>query len=159
MDIFLIFIASFCLLTGFVGCIIPGVPGLPFAYLGMIVLQITERVQFSVAQMLIWLGLVIVVQIIDYLTPMWGTRRWGGSKAGIWGSMIGTLAGVVLFPPWGILIGPFVGAFIGEIINERSFEKATRAGYGALIGFMAGTALKLVVCGVLIFYFVKALLA
>ncbi|MCD8262686.1 MAG: DUF456 domain-containing protein [Bacteroides sp.] len=158
MDIFLIFIASFCLLTGFVCCIIPGVPGLPFAYLAMIILQVTERVQFSVAQMLIWLCLVIVVQIIDYLTPMWGTRRWGGSKAGIWGSMIGTLAGVILFPPWGIVIGPFVGAFIGEIINKRSFEKATRAGYGALIGFIAGTALKLVVCGVLIFYFVKALI-
>ena len=85
MDILLIILGAICLLVGFAGCFLLVLPGPPLSYLGLILLHFTDRVQFSVTQLVIWGVLVIVVQLLDYLTPVLGTKYGGGSKWGNWG--------------------------------------------------------------------------
>jgi uncharacterized protein YqgC (DUF456 family) len=94
----------------------------------------------------------------DYLLPVLGVKKWKGSKWGNIGCIIGTVAGLFLFPPWGIISGPFLGAVLGELILARKkTSEALKAGFGAFIGFILGTVLKLSVCGWFIFCFIKAL--
>jgi uncharacterized protein YqgC (DUF456 family) len=170
MDILLIILGAICLLLGLVGCVAPVVPGVPLSYLGLWLLHWIERVQFSWQFLLIWAVVTIVIQVLDYFIPAWGTKKFGGSKYGVWGSTIGLLAGLFM-GPMGIILGPFIGAVLGEMIyfnrhpqsadNQAAnsdFNRALRAGLGSFIGLLTGTVLKLICCGMMVFYFVKELL-
>ena len=157
MDILLIIIGSICLLAGLIGCIVPMLPGPPIAYLALVLLHFTDKVQFTITQLFLWLLLVIAIQVLDYFIPMFGVKRFGGNSWGNWGCIICTFAGLFLFPPWGVIIGPFAGAFIGELLGGKETHHALKAGFGAFVGFLMGTVLKVAVCGWFIFCFISAL--
>ena len=156
IDIILITLGGICLIIGLLGCIVPMIPGPPISYAGLLLLHITDKVQFATSQLLIWLLLVVVVQMLDYFTPIIGSKYSGGSKWGSWGCLIGSIVGIVFFSPWGIIIGPFGGAFIGELLGDKSAKEALKSGIGALIGFLVGTVFKVAVCGYFVWCFVKA---
>lgn len=148
MDILLSIIALLLLIAGIAGCVLPVLPGPPLAYGGLLLLHITERVEFSPSQLLGWLAIVIVLQVLDYVTPILGSKYSGGTEYGNRGCLAGTILGL-FFMPWGIILGPFLGAVAGELLGGRDMAHAVRAGFGSLIGFMLGTLLKIIVC----FYF------
>ena len=153
LDIILIILGVLCLITGLMGCILPFLPGLPVAYLGLVLLHFTDKVQYTTTQLIVWLLIVLVVQVLDYFTPMLGSKYSGGSRWGNWGCIIGTLIGL-LFLPWGVIFGPFLGAVIGELLGNKEFSQALRSGVGSLIGFLLGTFLKFVVCGYFCYQFI-----
>lgn len=158
LDIILIILGSICLIVGLIGCILPMIPGPPISYAGLLLLHITDIVQFSTAQVLFWLLLVVIVQVLDYFTPILGSKYSGGTKWGSWGCLIGSVVGVIFFSPWGIIVGPFAGAFIGELLGDRSTRDALKSGIGALLGFLLGTVVKVVVCGYFVWCFIKVLI-
>ena len=96
LDIILIILGVLCLITGLMGCILPFLPGPPVAYLGLVLLHFTDKVQYTTTQLIVWLLIVLVVQVLDYFTPMLGSKYSGGSRWGNWGCIIGTLIGVVV---------------------------------------------------------------
>ena len=145
MDIFLIIVGILCLLTGLAGCILPVLPGVPLAYGGLLLLHLTDRVQFSAAQLLVWLLVVAVIQVLDYFIPLLGTKYTGGTKWGTRGCLAGTIVGL-FFMPWGIILGPFLGAVAGELLGGRETAQALKSGLGSVLGFLLGTVLKCAVC-------------
>lgn len=157
MDIFLIVIGALCLILGLIGCIVPALPGVPLAYAALWLLHITDKVSFSWQFLLMWGIVVVLVQLLDYFVPIWGTKVAGGTKKGVWGSTIGLIVGL-FFGPWGILLGPFVGAVLFEWIGTENFNQALRSGWGSFLGLMVGTVLKLICCGMMIYYFIAALI-
>lgn len=154
LDIVLIVVGAICVVVGLIGCIVPVLPGAPLNYVGIILLHLTSVVDFSPQFLIGWGIVVIIVQLLDYYIPVWGTKKLGGGKKGAWGSAIGIVAGL-FFPPWGIIVGPFVGAVVGELFDDKEFKEALKAGLGAFAGFLAGTVMKLVVAIILSFYFFK----
>ncbi len=156
MEWFLIILAGLLILLSVAGNILPGLPGTPLGYVGLLVLHATDKVQFSTTFLIVWAVIVIVVQVLDYVVPAWGTKKFGGSKAGVWGSTIGLVLGLFM-GPWGIIIGPFIGAMIGELINGKEKEEAIKAAWGSFIGLLAGTTLKLICSGFMIYYYIEAL--
>lgn len=157
MDILLIILGVICLIAGFAGCVAPVLPGPPIAYLALLFLHFTDKVSFTTGQLLIWLTVVAIVQIIDYFIPLMGVKKFGGTKWGNWGCLLGSIAGVMFFPPWGIILGPFFGAIAGELLGGKDSSYALKAGFGAFIGFLMGTLLKVITCGWFLFVFFKAL--
>ena len=156
MDIALYILAGLCLLVGTIGCILPGLPGVPLAYLGLIFMHVTDKYQYSWTFMLVWLGIVIIISVLDFIIPAWGTKKFGGTKAGAWGATIGMIVGL-FFGAWGIILGPFIGAVIGEMIANRADANALKAGFGSFLGILSGTVLKLICCGFMIYYYIKTL--
>ena len=157
-DVLLIILGSLCLLIGLAGCILPALPGPPLAYAGMLLLHFTERTQFTTVELIVWLVLVIIVQILDYFVPLLGAKYSGGSRWGERGCLAGTLVGL-FFMPWGIILGPFLGAVIGELLGGRETKDALRSGLGSLLGFLLGTFVKCALCGYFIWKFVETLVA
>ena len=159
LDIILIVFGAICLLLGLAGSILPVLPGPPLSYVGILLLHFTDCVQFSITQLVIWGILVLLTIAADYILPVIGVKKWNGSKWGNIGCIVGMIAGIFIFPPWGIIFGPFVGAVLGELLfAKKKTPEALKAGFGAFIGFILGTVFKLAVCGWLIFCFVKALI-
>ncbi|MCF8219385.1 MAG: DUF456 domain-containing protein [Bacteroidales bacterium] len=154
MDVALIIIGAFLMLIGLAGCIFPVLPGPPISYVGILLLHFTEKYSFSDQFLLIWFFLAAAVTILDYIIPIYGTKKFGGSKRGVWGSAIGLVIGL-FFLPVGIIIGPFIGAYIGEMTEENNSSKALKSALGSFIGFLTGTMMKLAVSGIMLFHFVK----
>ena len=157
MDIFLIVTGIILLLAGIAGCIIPFLPGPPLVYGSLILVQISSYKPFTEKFLIIWALVTILVVIADYYIPIWGTKKFGGTKGGIWGATIGLILGIFLFPPVGLIIGPFIGAFVGEMINNQDSSKAFRSAIGSFIGFIAGTFMKLGISIVMGYYFFTAI--
>lgn len=157
MEILLVLLSFLCLLAGLAGCVLPVLPGPPLAYAGLLLLQWSGHADFPTGQLVVWLLVVAIVQVLDYFVPMLGSKWSGGSRWGTRGCLAGTLVGL-FFMPWGILVGPFAGAVVGELLGGRQMGRALRSGFGSLLGFLLGTVLKCVVCGYFVWLFAAALL-
>jgi len=156
MDIVLLILAALCMLVGLIGCIVPGLPGVPIAYAGLWIAQATERVDFSWQALLVWGIVTIVVTVLDYVVPALGTKRYGGTKWGVWGSTIGVFVGM-FFGAVGVIVGPLAGAVLGEMLNGKEWREALRAGWGSFIGLLFGTILKLICCGLMTVSLIQAI--
>ncbi|SKB80289.1 hypothetical protein SAMN03080601_01238 [Alkalitalea saponilacus] len=158
LDILLIAVGALLLIVGLIGCVLPVLPGPPISFLSLILLQLSRWGDFS--SRFLWMAafLAIMVTVLDYLVPVWGTKRFGGTGKGIWGASIGLVVGF-FFAPWGIVVGPFLGAFVGEMMAHDDSNRAIRAAFGSFVGIIAGVVLKLVVSGYFMWHFFKELFA
>ena len=142
------------MIVGIIGCLVPVLPGPPFSFLGLILLHISRFGHFS-TPILITMGVItVVVTIMDYIVPVWGTRQLGGSKYGTRGATVGLIIGLFL-GPLGIILGPLIGAFVGEMLFKDDINYALKAGFGSLLGFLTGIGLKLAASFIMTFYFFK----
>lgn len=152
----LIILGLILVLAGFIGCILPILPGPPLSFIALIILSYAKDWEpFSVTFLIVMGGLTGLATILDYVIPAAGAKKYGASKFGMWGSVLGLLIGLFVFPPFGMFIGGFVGAVVGELLAGREREKALRVGWGVFVGNLAGIGLKMAFCGVMIFFYIK----
>ena len=143
-------------LIAIIGSLLPLLPGPPIAYIGLLLQQLREPNPFSTKFLLIFAAIVVASLVLDYLIPIWGTKKFGGTKYGVWGCTLGFLAAFWL-GPMGVIIGPFVGAFLGEMLAGQNSSKSLKAAFGSFVGFLLGSFLKLVVCFFMLFYIIKSI--
>lgn len=145
-------------LFGIVGSIMPGLPGPPVSWVGMLLVFFAEKGTdnpMTLTVLIVWLVITVVVSILDYVVPAWTTRAAGGHKAASTGALIGLLAGIFL-TPIGMIAGALLGASIGELmVTDKGVFAAFKAGLGAFVGFIFGTGLKLITSGIMCYLIVK----
>ena len=144
------------IVAGLVGSLLPVIPGPPIAFLGLWMQQLRNPGPFTPSFLWTWVGVVIVVLFLDYFIPIWGTRKFGGSKYGVWGCTLGFLAAFWM-GPLGVIIGPFVGAFLGELVANQTQKQALRAAFGAFLGFLGGSLIKIIVCLLMGYYLITSI--
>jgi uncharacterized protein YqgC (DUF456 family) len=147
-SIFLLSIGFIFALTGIAGSVLPVIPGPPLSFLSLLIISFekdwrafntfSNDTLFLIIMGVIALGLVV----IDYIIPALGAKKFGASKLGLAGSIIGMIVGI-FFSPLGIFIGAFIGAVAGELISGKRSETAIKIGMGTFLGNIAGTAMKL----------------
>lgn len=143
MDILCILIGFLFMLVGIAGSILPILPGTPISWLGLVVLYLAPSLEFDWTFIIITGIVGIGIYIMDYIIPALGTKQFGGSKAGAWGTTIGLVMGILAPIPFGIIIGPFVGALVGELaFNKTEGPQAFKAAIGSFLGFLASTFIK-----------------
>ena len=153
--IIVLLIAVLLSLTGIVGAIAPALPGPPLSFASLLMVYFTCPGTIS-TELLIWmLVLTIIVSVLDYVAPIWLTKVGGGSKAAIWGSTLGLIAGL-FFMPIGLIVGPLAGAFFGEMTNNSSVGKATRVALMSFVSFLLTTGAKLILSALMTFYTLEA---
>ncbi|MGX7667513.1 DUF456 domain-containing protein [Flavobacterium pedocola] len=147
MEYFLLITGFICMLVGIAGSFLPVLPGPPISWVGLLLIYLTKAVPNDYLVLGITLAIAIFVGILDYVIPAKGTKRFGGSSYGIWGTNIGLIVGLIVPIPFGVIIGPFVGALVGELIyDSQDHRRAMKAATGSFIGFLASTFIKFVVC-------------
>ncbi len=159
MDIFLAVAAILLALVGIAGSVIPILPGPPISWVGLLLVSFTDYYDRPGWFLWLWLGVVVVVTLADNLLPVVMTRKFGGSRAATWGTVLGMIVGM-FFGPWGLVLGPFAGAYIGEVVGNRSEgHVALRVATGAFFAFIGGVGLKLIASGLLAWYIATELIA
>jgi uncharacterized protein YqgC (DUF456 family) len=157
-DYVLLILGIILMLIGIIGCLVPVLPGPPLSFLGLILLHVSRFGQFTPAVLIVMASITVVVSILDYIVPIWGTKRFGGSKYGTRGATVGLIIGLFLGPV-GIILGPLIGAVVGELIFKDNMSYALKAGFGSLLGFLTGIGLKLAASFIMTFYFVREWIA
>ena len=155
METLLIILALVCCIVGLLGSILPALPGAPISYVGLLLLLPCEGAAISTTALWVYGIFLAIVSILDYVAPVWLTNVSGGSKQATRGSMIGLIAGLFVFPPWGLIFGPFVGAFIGELMANSSKGKALKVALMSFLGFILTTGVKIIYSGILLFMVIK----
>ena len=153
-DVGLMVLGSILLLVGFIGCVVPVLPGVACAYAALWTLYPTTYALPTERLLVGGIGAAVVI-ILDYFVPALGAKKFNCSKWGIFGCMVGTIVGI-FFAPLGIILGPFLGAVAGEIVAGKNASAALRGGFGALLGFIAGVLLKFVACALFTWWFIQA---
>jgi len=154
-------LAVVCVLLGLAGCILPALPGPPLSWVGLFIVWAArgfEPESFGATAALVLLGVTVVVTVLDFFAPMIGAKRYGASRWGVWGSVVGLLVGMIWFPPFGMIAGTFVGALLGETAHGRTTRQSLRAAWGVFVGTMLGIVVKLVVSGVIAWYVLREVL-
>ena len=147
MDLLLVCLGFSSIILGIVGSFLPVLPGTPLAWLGLLLLYFTDGVPTNYWILGVTFAVMVVISILDYTIPAHGTKRFGGSSYGVWGTNIGLVVGIFAPIPLGFIIGPFVGAFVGEMIyNSTDHKRALKAATGSFIGFLASSFMKFMVC-------------
>ncbi|MDA7532902.1 DUF456 domain-containing protein [Verrucomicrobia bacterium] len=137
-------IAEGFMVIGAVGSMLPAIPSTPVVFLA----ALGHKIYFgdnSISYLILAiLGVITLFSLImDYIASLVGARKLGATWRGVAGALIGGILGLFL-GPWGILIGPFIGALTFEMMGGRQFEEASKAGFGALLGIVAGTLGKFI---------------
>ena len=153
-SICLIATGAICLAIGFVGCVVPVLPGVACAYAALWTLYPTPFA-LTTERLLVGGAIAMVVIVLDYVVPAIGAKKFNCSKWGVFGCMAGTFVGI-FFAPFGIILGPFLGAVAGELIAGKTLSAATHGGVGALLGFIAGVLLKFIACALFTWWFIQA---
>ena len=158
MDLLLVVLGSILLVVGIIGCFVPIIPGPIIGYFALLVLEISEK--YDIANHWLWIFAIaaVAVSLIDNIIPVYATKKYGGSRAGTLGSLVGLVLGLLFFPPFGFIFGPFLGAFAGELYVQKSEVKlALRAAIGSLLGVLAGSLLKLALVLWMAYWFYAAI--
>lgn len=160
MDSILVTIGLICMIVGIIGSFLPVLPGTPLSWMGLVLISLTSAVPLNYWLLSISGIVMLVVTFFRILDSCKGTKHFGGSKYGVWGTNIGIVAGLIVPIPFGVIIGPFVGAFIGELINNFNNPKgALKAAFGSFLGFLASTfisvMISLIYLGIFIYLFWK----
>ncbi len=160
METFIAILAIVLGIVGIIGSVVPALPGPPVSWVGLLLLYIwgggsnASGEPVSTTFLLVWLAIVIVVSILDYVVPAYFTKLTGGSKYGSWGAVAGLFLGLI-FPPVGIILGSLLGAFAGELMFAgKDTTGSIKSAFGAFLGFLFGTGIKLISSAVMLFYIV-----
>ena len=156
MSLALTILGALALLVGFIGCVVPLIPGPFVGFCGLLCLLLTPRPP-STAMLVVMGVLVAVVTVVDYVVPAMGAKKFHCTRWGTTGCFIGTIVGM-FFLPLGLVLGPFLGAFVGELVAGRTADAAARGGFGALLGFLSGVFIKFLVCVCMAAYFVMCVM-
>ena len=155
--VLLAILCSVLMVVAIVGVFVPVIPGVPLAWLGLFIYAIgTGFERISVATIVVFSVLTVLIMLIDFLAPMLGAKIYEASRYGILGAFIGLIVGLIVFSFWGIIIGPFIGAFIAELIVKRRPKGAFKSAAGTLVGFIASTLIKTIYILIMIGFFIAS---
>ncbi|MBT8252914.1 MAG: DUF456 domain-containing protein [Bacteroidia bacterium] len=154
MDIFLIILGAFFMILGLIGSFLPVLPGPLTSWIGLLFLHLTEAVPMNWSFLIFTLIIALGIWVLDYFIPAMGTRKFGGSRAGMIGTTIGLLIGLFFLGPFGIIIGPFLGALVGELINKSDSRTAVKAAFGSFLGFLTSAFIKFIVAIIFLGFFI-----
>ena len=148
MDSTLVHLISIVLLIlGILGTFIPVLPGLLLSLCGVLIYKFGADAPLPMIYVWIFVFLTAISVLLNYVIPARTNRKYGGTRWGSVGSVIGTLVGMFFIPiPFGFLIGMFLGVFIGELLHDATDKKkAWNSTKGAFIGFLYGTGFNFMV--------------
>jgi uncharacterized protein YqgC (DUF456 family) len=158
IEVLIYTIALVMAVVGIIGCIIPALPGPPLAYASLVLLYLFDNPDNEISGkfMLVWAAVIAAVSILDYVIQPYFTKITGGSSLAVRYSIAGMVAGMIFFPPFGIVAGSFIGALIAElVVNKKPLQNSLLAAFGAFLGFIFGTGLKLAATVTMLYYIIR----
>ena len=143
-----------------IGSVLPGLPGPPLAWAGILLMYFFGGTNgagepMSLTLLFVLLGVTVVVTVLDFIVPAWFTKLTGGSRYASTGAILGLLAGLILPLPFGMVMTSLLGAFLFELLlGGKGAGDSLKSSLGAFLGFLSGTGVKLIASAVMLYYII-----
>ena len=157
MDIFLLILSFAVMIAGIIGSIIPALPGPLSSWIGLFIFSNISNVEVSSRLLIFSLLIALIIFVLDYIIPIYTSKKFGASKYGIIGASTGTLIGLFL-PPFGIIFGAIIGAIVGELLLNKNFEKSLKASAGVFLGLLVSGFTKALISIVFLVIYINLFL-
>jgi len=159
MDILLLVVIAFILIiVGLIGVALPILPGVPLAWLGVLIFAWSTGFQkISIFTVLIFLLLTVIAQLLDFFVPLIGGKKYKASRWGIFGAISGMIIGFFTFNPLWLIILTIFGAFLGEILSGKEISGASRSALGFFLGFITSALIRIVIILIMLGFTIAAL--
>ncbi|NLW25680.1 MAG: DUF456 domain-containing protein [Clostridia bacterium] len=139
------------LIIGLIGTILPFLPGTGLMFFALLVYGFFDKWTAFSPLFVLGVGFLTLLSILlDYFSGVVGARKFGATKSGIWGGLIGSFLGVLFGGPLGLIWGVIIGVILGEIVSGKDIERAFKTSLGTIIG-MAGGVIAQFIIALLIF--------
>ena len=140
--------------VGLIGTVLPIFPGTVIILAAAIIHRTVLGAEKSVgwATIAVLALLTLASYAVDLVSGYLGAKYFGATRWGAFGALLGALVGLFFGIP-GLFVGPVVGAVVGEFIGGKRMIDAGRAGWGSLLGNLAGMLAKLVIALLMITIF------
>ena len=136
-------ISAGLILIGLLGTVLPVLPGIPLAFMGMLLAAWAGGFEKISILTIVVLGLLTAASVaVDFFASLIGAKRAGASKLAMLGGALGGLIGFLVLNIVGLIIGPFIGVVAVEMFRGKSAREAGKIGLGTWIGMAVGVALK-----------------
>jgi len=144
MEIFAWTLTALLMLVGFIGVVVPLLPGTALILFAAILHKLLLPTAFSWGA-IGWLGAIFALSVVaDFGGVLVGTKYFGGGKWGMAGAGAGAFIGMFFSLP-ALIFGTIFGAVAAEkFIAKKSGRTSLLAGAGAAAGFLLSTAVRLV---------------
>ncbi|GAB3045126.1 DUF456 domain-containing protein [Stenotrophomonas tumulicola] len=142
LSFILYLLAAVSVLLGIAGVVLPALPGIPLVFAGLLLAAWADGfAHVGWPTLLVLAVLTLLSLLVDVLATVVGAQRVGASRKALWGTFIGSIAGL-FFMPLGLFLGPLLGALAGEYWHSRELGRSTRVGLATWLGILLGLALK-----------------
>ena len=154
-EIILFAISIIIMTAGMAGIIVPIIPSIPLIWLGSFIYAVfTHFEKITWVILLIFALLTIFSIVLENIGNVYGAKKFGATKWGIIGSVVGTGVGFYTGGPVGLILGPVIGTIVFEFIGGKGYKGALKSGLGNFVGFLGGSILKFVVGLAMIIVFI-----
>ncbi len=145
------------LIIGVLMSLFPVLPGIPIIFAVFLVYGLVEGFHHITPLFLAAMFMVTVLSyVIDNVAGWWGAKKFGASRVGVYGAILGGGMLGVFNPVLGIIIGPFIGAVVAELIFSRcALQDALKVGVGTLVGFAGGSIVRSIVALFMVIVFLN----
>jgi uncharacterized protein len=157
MEIFLLVLAVLLAIGGLIGCVVPALPGPPIAWVGILLVQWAIH-PYSTTLIVVTGIITLLVVLFDYYLPILTAKKFGATKQGIWGSIIGMTLGIFL-TPIGMIAGLIIGSIVGDLIAGQSARQAARSASGTILGTLITIGVKLTWCCILSWFIISRIIS
>lgn len=160
MEIVVAIIAVVCAIVGIIGSVAPALPGPPLAWIGLLLMYLWGGTDgsgetMSLTILLVMLGVTVLVTVLDYVVPAWFTKVTGGSRYASRGAVLGLFLGMFIPLPAGMIATSLICSFLAELVfGQKDAAGSLKSAFGAFLGFLFGSGIKLIACGVMLWYIV-----
>lgn len=142
-EIILFAVSLVIMFVGMAGIILPVIPSIPLIWIGAFIYALfTHFSKITWMVLLIFALLTVFSIVLENLGNVYGAKRFGATRWGIVGSVVGTGVGFYFGGPVGLILGPIVGTIVFEIIGGKGYTGALKSGLGNFAGFLGGSILK-----------------
>lgn len=154
MDLILWLIVLVLFVLSFIALIYPVLPSVTAVWVGFLVYQFA--INPNELTSLFWIAMIVLTVILllaDVFASSLSVKKFGGSKLGERVAGIAVIIGSFIYPPFGIILLPFVSVFIVELTQDRNLKEALVSSFGSFIGFLSGQVAEAIIQIAMIIWF------
>ncbi|MFJ7930685.1 DUF456 domain-containing protein [Peribacillus sp. NPDC096448] len=143
----------------FVGIIYPIIPSVVAIWGGFAVYQFL--INPDELSLWFWISMVVLSGVLiaaDIIANSYFVKKYGGAKISETIAAIATIVGSFVFPPFGIILVPFLAVLVSELIIQKDIMQATKVGFATIIGFLGGSLAKVLIQLLMIVWFILAVI-
>ncbi|EEM17218.1 MULTISPECIES: DUF456 domain-containing protein [Bacillus] len=144
-----------CFIVSFIAFIYPIIPGILALWAGYLIYHFAiNGGELTISFWILQIIFTIIIFVADFIANGYFLKKYGSTKWGERVGMVSIIIGSFFFPPFGLIIIPFLSVFVTEIMHKKTPQEAFMVGIATVVGFLSSTVAKAILQIIMIIIFV-----